>query len=339
MKTPKKNKDLPTELDELLNDLSENEVAGLNEVWEASDQIEQAQPDEAALANLWSNIESELDEAKPATIHALNKSDLNESTPHEPTQNRPKPQLVPLRWMAVAATILFGAFGLSYYVAPVSVTAPFGETASVVLHDGSEVELNSGSTIRYNKWFGDERRIALTGEAYFDVVKGQKPFIVETFNGSVTVLGTRFNVRAWEGLESENTRVSLQSGSVLLERNAGDENPGQDETLTLSPGQTGVVNGASVALIDSDTVQVKSALAWREGNFFFSNESLGSIMADVERRYNTDVRFTPGFLSNRRLKFAMEKPQSAEAIVNDITETLGLKYRETSVGYEIFDPN
>ena len=106
--------------------------------------------------------------------------------------------LFPMRWLAVAAVLIIGVIGARMWFAPVTLTVPYGETASIQLSDGSMVELNSGSTIKYARSFGDERRVSLQGEAFFDVEKETRPFIVETFNGSVRVLGTTFNVKAWD---------------------------------------------------------------------------------------------------------------------------------------------
>ncbi len=317
MKSPEKNRSLPSELDPHLKDLADRDVQRLNEIWEASADAGQIQDvDPAALDRVWLNIESELD--KPATVHAL----------------KPAPaRIIPMRWMAIAATILIGAFGFAYFLQPQTVIAPMGETAQVVLHDGSTVELNSGSSLTYGRRFSTERRVRLRGEAFFDIVKDEKPFIVETFNASVTVLGTTFNVRAWENERAANTKVALQSGSVRL---AGKDKSA--ETIQLAPGQTGTVDIGVVLASAVDTVVVSNALAWRQGSFFFSNEWLGAILDDVGRRFDTNIQISPFLLRNERMKYALENPASAEAVVNDLSKSLGLKYRETSTGFEIFDP-
>ncbi len=323
MKTPDNKNKLPADLDPLMQDMSDDEIAGLNEVWSMSANAEGDAPDAERLDGIFSDIEATIDgeATREPVIHQLKSQS-------------PTP-IIPIRWMAAAASIIIAAIGLGYILEPVTVTAPMGEVAQVVLRDGSEVELNSGSTLSYGRWFGDERRVRLEGEAFFDVVKDDKQFIVETFNASVTVLGTSFNVKAWSSAEEERTKVALRTGKVTLER-LGDE---ENDVITLLPGQTGLVGERVYTSSEADTVVVSRALAWRNGAFFFSDELLGSILADVERRYNTQIELTPASLSTRRMKFAMDRPTAAENIVNDISETLGLKYRETALGFEIFDPN
>lgn len=355
--TSDKNRKLPAELDPLLNDLSDPEIEQLHEAWKTSKTADQPAVDEAALNRVWANITKEID-ATPdkagerlqvtepvhqhnQTVHNLEDSaTTNPNATHKKTVDRPPvrnqrtARIVPMRWMAIAATILLGAVGMAYFLNPITVTAPRGEMAEVVLHDGTRVELNSGATLSYGKRFGRTRRVSLDGEAFFDVVKSEKPFVVETFNASVQVLGTTFNVRAWENEPASQTKVALVTGRVAL---AGRE--ANTSKQTLLPGQTGVVDGFAVSISGADTVQVSRAQAWRSGNFFFSDEWLGAILSDVERRFDTSIQVTPANLTNKRLKLSLEKPASAEAVVNDISELLGMKYRETSTGYEIFDPN
>lgn len=315
---------MPSELDALLSDLPAEEVTGLQNAWAVSDQAREPVA-QSTLDAVWANIEAELDnpeatqkDAGPtAKIHTLN----------------PAAQLIPMRWMAVAATILLGAVAAAFLLNPVRVTAPLGEVAVVQLQDGSTVELNSGATLQYPRFFVGSRRVSLTGEAFFDVEKDTKPFIVETFNASVQVLGTTFNVRAWEeGLDAE-TRVALATGKVAL---AGEESA---ETIQLVPGQTGVVRANTLEASQADTVQVRRAQAWRSGHFFFSDAGLGSILDDVARRFDTTITLQPENLRTRRMKLAIEQPASAEAIVKDIVLTLGLQYRQVNGGYEIYASN
>ncbi len=319
MKTPDK-QHMPPELDTLLSDLPAEQVAGLQDAWAVSDQAREpvSQP---ALDAVWANIEAALDnpsaEAKStATIHTM----------------RPAARLIPMRWMAAAATILLGAVAIAYLLNPVSVTAPLGEVAVVELRDGSTVELNSGATLHYPRFFTDTRRVSLTGEAFFDVEKDTKPFVIETFNASVRVLGTSFNVRAWENGPDAETRVALATGRVALSAE------GESDMIELIPGQTGVVRDASLQASEADTVQVRRALAWRSGNFFYSDAGLGAILDDVARRFDTQVALQPTSLRDRRMKLALEQPASAEAIVKDIVLTLGLAYRQTAAGFEIYSP-
>ena len=341
----------------------------LQEAWDLSDGVQEPAVDAAALERVWANITEEIGDtsanspaASETEIHtsvtaraaAGNSPDPErQNTPSKnvnagaldlhaiaadaPPRSRETARLIPLRWMGLAATLLLGAVGLSYFLKPVTVIAPMGQTAEVRLHDGTRVELNSGASISYGRRFGSERRVRLHGEAFFDVVRSEQPFVVETFNASVQVLGTSFNVRAWEHEPAPNTRVSLLTGRVALSGVALSGKAAAGETML--PGQMGVVEGNTVSVSETDTVLVHRALAWRSGDFFFSNEWMGAILDDVARRFDVDVQVTPASLRNERLKFALENPASAEVVINEIAEGLGLRYRETSTGYEIFAPN
>lgn len=115
---------------------------------------------------------------------------------------------------AVAALVV-SAVGLALWLQPRTVTVPYGAMKTIELSDGSVAELSSGSTLTYRHFWGrDERRLKLEGEAFFDVAEAQRPFVVETFNASISVLGTRFNVRAWSTDPIPETSVALESGRV-----------------------------------------------------------------------------------------------------------------------------
>lgn len=324
MKTPDKKNSLPTELDTILQDQSESDVTGLQEVWTLSDPppVDQA-AEEVALQQVWAKLEQHIDGHKPP-MRAIR------------TDRPAKARILPLRrWIAFAATVMIAAVtGIGYLFTPVTIVAPLGETAMVYLKDGSSVQLNSGSTLRHPRFWGDTRDVTLDGEAYFDIEKEGRPFTVTTFNAKVRVLGTRFNVRAWQKDVASKTLVALASGSVALYDLSEAE-----RAVTLVPGQTGQVAAHTLQVSEADTVLVGRALSWRSGDFFFSDEWLGSILDDVERRFDTQVTVKPGALLGRRMKLSIEKPASAEAIIKDICEPLGLRYRETTTGFELFDPS
>ncbi len=115
---------------------------------------------------------------------------------------------------AVAALVVVAA-GIALWLQPRTVTVPYGAMETVTLPDGSVAELGSGSTLTYRNFRGRaQRRVTLEGEAFFDVAEAERPFIVETFNASISVLGTRFNVRAWSSDPIPETLVALESGRV-----------------------------------------------------------------------------------------------------------------------------
>jgi len=155
-----------------------------------------------------------------------------------------------------------------------------GEQYQVVLPDGSHVWLNAASSLKYPVVFsGKERVVELTGEAYFEVAHNKAmPFKVKTQQQEVEVLGTHFNVNAYN--DENTTATTLMEGSVKVTSVAHHKN------ILIKPGQQSTVNskGMQVQQVDTD-----EAIAWKNGYFLFNNESLESIMRKISRWYNVEV--------------------------------------------------
>jgi ferric-dicitrate binding protein FerR (iron transport regulator) len=236
----------------------------------------------------------------------------------------------------MAAVVLIGAVGVIWWLRPVERSAPLGTRLVVTLPDGSRAELNSGSSLRYGRWIGTDRFVRLVGQAYFDVRPEERPFVVETFNARIRVLGTRFSVRSWpDGLEP-GTTVTLESGRVALAPSAQPE-----LEVSMTGGETRRIETASSydapRLIHGVTVD--EATAWRRGDLVFKDQLLGLILEDVERRFAVDIQLRPVMLRQKRLSLALRQPAGPRAVVHDIAVTLGLQYRETSNGFALYTPS
>ncbi len=234
---------------------------------------------------------------------------------------------------ALLVALVLGGLGLFWWLSPVVRTAPPGERLAFGLPDGSRIELNSGSSVRYARRFGQARRVMLEGEAFFDVVKETRPFVVQTFNARVTVLGTRFNVRAWSRSVDPGTTVTLESGRVAL---APADGPGQ--AVALEPGQTRRISSEVREPSPPDTVATGAATAWRNGDLVFKDQWLGVILEDVERHFAVDLVLAAPALREKPMTVAWRNPASADAVIRDVCAALGLSYRATSNGYEIYAP-
>lgn len=155
-----------------------------------------------------------------------------------------------------------------------------GGQTEVLLADGSKVWLNAASSIKYPTSFnGNERRVEIEGEAYFEISHNKRmPFIVQIPGTAIKVLGTHFNVMAYE--DEATSRTTLLEGSVKITK--------ADEVVYLKPGQQGQVHeGERIELFkDVDTSEV---MAWKNGEFQFNIESLESVMKQLERWYDIDV--------------------------------------------------
>jgi ferric-dicitrate binding protein FerR (iron transport regulator) len=157
---------------------------------------------------------------------------------------------------------------------------------NMVLVDGTKVWLNAGSSLVYPVVFiGDKRKVAITGEAYFEVAKNPaKPFLVyfETQTGGggeIEVLGTHFDVNAYS--EEPNIKATLLEGSVKIKR--------QNAVQMLSPGQQAVLTTGGIKL--EKNVDVSQVMAWKEGFFLFNNIDIHALMRQVARWYDVDVNF------------------------------------------------
>lgn len=157
--------------------------------------------------------------------------------------------------------MLLVAASVYYFATPARVTAPPGDTRSVSLADGSEVTLNSGTTIRYPRWWSLGllrsqlgRSVQLDGEAFFTVAKTGTSFRVETKNAEVRVLGTRFDVLARRTDGRLETQVVVAEGRVALSA-AG-------KTTRLDSTQTATVQAAKPPS-SVQTARLDRVLAWR----------------------------------------------------------------------------
>ncbi|MBN8878046.1 MAG: FecR domain-containing protein [Sphingobacteriales bacterium] len=151
----------------------------------------------------------------------------------------------------------------------------------MALADGSHVWLNAGSSVTYPIAFiGNERNVTITGEAYFEVTTDKsKPFKVSKGDVTVQVLGTHFNVNAYD--DEDNIKVTLLEGSVKVSK-------GQS-SLNIKPNQQAVVNTNTVSL--NTNVDVDLVMAWKNGYFKFNRTDLKIIMREIARWYDVEVNY------------------------------------------------
>lgn len=192
-----------------------------------------------------------------------------------------------------------------------TMTTPKGRQFSVVLPDGTRVWLNAASSLRYPTAFnGKERQVMITGEAYFEVAKDKaKPFFVKINNeATVEVLGTSFNVYAYEDEASINT--TLIEGSVVVSYNRQQEGLTDQQTqlgrdgdqpVILKPGQQAQIVLPAVVVSSGrqpssspkmkviNNADIDKVMAWKNGLFNFEGASLREVMQQLERWYDIEV--------------------------------------------------
>ena len=161
---------------------------------------------------------------------------------------------------------------------------PKGGEYQVVLADGTKVWLNSASRLIYPQSFmGKERRVVLSGEAFFDVAKSGTPFNVELNGFEVKVLGTRFNINAYEG--ETRFETTLERGSVEINV--------KGKMLLMEPGEQAVITNTGE--LSKQKVDVSLYTAWKDGYFVFEDERLEDVMNTVARWYDVNLFYqNPG---------------------------------------------
>ncbi|MGL5111333.1 MAG: FecR family protein [Flavobacterium sp.] len=167
-------------------------------------------------------------------------------------------------------------------------TTPRGRQYQLVLADGTKVWLNASSSITFPTTFiQDQRKVAITGEAYFEVAKDKKhPFVVTANGSEVTVLGTHFNINSYR--DEKSIKTTLLEGSVLVSK--------KNQKVLLQPGEQAELSRAGVLQVNK-LENFDDVMAWRNGNFHFSNASLENVMNQLSRWYDVDVVFEKGLIT------------------------------------------
>lgn len=166
-----------------------------------------------------------------------------------------------------------------------TISTPRGGQYQVNLPDGTRVWLNAASSLKFPLSFAGlkERKVELKGEAYFEVEKdASKPFVVQSDQQIVQVLGTHFNINSYG--DEPDTKTTLLEGAVKVTAVNGTK----AEQAFLKPGQQAQINSASTH-VNVVRVDPMVEIAWKNGQFFFENESIENIMKQISRWYDVEV--------------------------------------------------
>ncbi len=196
-----------------------------------------------------------------------------------------------------------------------TISTPRGGQYEVRLPDGSVAWLNASSTLRFPTQFASkERRVVIEGEVYFEIQKDQKrPFKVDFGKNEIEVLGTHFNVMYYP--EEDKSETTLAEGSVLLKSGG--------KTNKLKPGQQAqVLNSGDITIKEVD---IDKILAWKAGLFYFNDEGIQSVMGQVSRWYDIEVKYE-GTPSSRQLNGKVLRSVSITELM-DMLQYAGIKYK------------
>lgn len=188
-----------------------------------------------------------------------------------------------------------------------TITTPRGGQYELTLPDGSRVWLNAASSISFPSTFtGKERRVATTGEVYFEVAKKHLPFIVATANQEVEVLGTHFNINAYP--DEGEIKTTLLEGSVRIAAVA------DHKARLLKPGQQALfrTSGEFIAIQEADT---EMAVAWKNGFFKFDKQDIQSVMRQISRWYDIDVVYK-GNIPNDEYVGKIKRSTNVSGVLN-----------------------
>ncbi len=202
--------------------------------------------------------------------------------------------------------------GLTYN----TLETPRGAEYQVRLSDGTKVRLNAASSLKFPTHFdGTERKVFLTGEAYFEVEKKTdlSKFIVVTDRSEVTVLGTKFNISSYS--DDLLQKTTLAEGAVKITHATGEENNG----IILKPGYQAVVTRPDES-IRVNEINIDIALAWTKGLFIFEKESVSNIMNLLARWYDVDIAYDKS--ADRSITFTGRIARYED--INDILNLLEL---------------
>lgn len=230
-----------------------------------------------------------------------------------------------------AVSVYFMKKETVYFVEPelVECVVPYGERKHIILPDNSEVWLNSGSFLIYEKEFaGNTRSIFLNGEANFSVTSDpDKPFIVKTAHMDVEALGTVFNVQSYA--ESELSIATLEERKVRV-------NPKQDDIspVILSPNQQLIYNRISKTVITQPADATKLS-QWKKGFMIFQSDSFDSIVKTLERRFGVRINYKPKKFAGRNFTIRFSPEEDIDEVLNVLKDLVHFKYKKEGDSIEI----
>ena len=192
-----------------------------------------------------------------------------------------------------------------------------GEHKQVTLPDGTVVHLNAGTVMRYPTEFtSDIRLVEMEGEAFFNVMRDEgKPFIVRTRQADVKVLGTSFNVKAYQ--EDELIAVSVRTGKVEVDM--------PESVMRLLPNEQVIVNNANGEILKKNE-DAQKVTAWLQGGLYFNRTPISSVIHDLERMYNQEIVLDPNVVFDDYI-YGEHDNKSLEAVLNAIQYSTGIRYR------------
>jgi ferric-dicitrate binding protein FerR (iron transport regulator) len=201
--------------------------------------------------------------------------------------------------------------------------ATMNQPEELVLPDGSTVTLNHFSSLKYpRKFSGETRSVELEGEGFFEVESNpDNPFVINTRDVDIKVLGTSFNVNAYRG--NTTVEVIVKTGEVSVTRHG--EVP---RTIILKPGSKGIYKKTEETLEITKEIN-RNYLAWKTKSFVFEDQTLLDVSRQLYKVYRAEIIIDSDSLKDARITTTFND-QSLDAILNVLSATLDLDVRKSN---------
>ena len=289
---------------------------------------------EDKMDQLWNEYSS--GESKSPALYQEYKSEA-----HQLLKRIQKPEKVflpaSLLKYAAAILVLFALGAGIYYMSAdkeksyteisyIQIAVDKGKHKRIQLPDGTSVILNAGSVIRYPEVFDPETRlIELNGEAFFDVKKdASTPFIVNTQDADIRVLGTSFNIKAYH--EDEQLMVSVQSGKVQVDMPESMTRLIANEQLLLDKG-----NGE----FQKKKEDIKRVKSWIHGGLYFNRTPIHSVVLELQRMYNCEIVFDPHSVYDEYI-YGEHDNKSLESVLKSIQYSTDIRFKKEGERYVLY---
>ncbi len=310
----------------LSNQLTSDEVQMLD-TWLEADPKYRALYETTAIS--WNKSQHYKADYQPDTANEWSK--LNDKINTEKVVSMPSRRRW---WVAAAAVLLLAGGAFWWFNNALSPTEKWVEIHSndslkdVKLPDGSTVTLNKNTTLAYLEDFNtnESRTVKMTGEAFFQVVRITKPFIVQTKRADVRVLGTSFNVKS----DIEATQVTVASGKVAVSSKV---NP---QRVTLKRGEKATATKAGT--LEKSIAKTFNDLAWKTRRLDFDATPLNEVFANLESFFNIKIDATQ-LKENCTYTGDVVEGDKIEDILKGLEKIHNIKINKTSKGYQVTGGN
>lgn len=196
-----------------------------------------------------------------------------------------------------------------------SISTPSGGQYHLTLSDGTKVWLNAASSISYPVHFASSRReVEITGEVYFEVQHNDRPFVVKSRDQEVEVLGTHFNINAYE--DERYTKTTLAEGSVKVVNSR--------TSNLLKPGQQALLKDGTMQVIPVDT---EAEIAWKNGDFSFKNQPTKALMRHLARWYAIEIDYSGYTERNDTFSGEISRSRNLSAVLQMLEKTNSIQFR------------